>query len=618
MRRKTLNVCRFQFATIGWFVKTGWLSLVILIVACLGSRLSAQSDSSPSPKSPATPQPDASRVLTKLPEKYGNGIMECTPIIFQGRQLLFGCYRPSRDCGFAPATNYLAIYDHTDGRELVRFGEGHSLGCAIVEGDTIHVFAPDSKGRGDAITADNWFQNIQHFSSTDLKNWKREMAIPRADGEHLLNSSVCRDEQGYLMSYETDAPVPFCFKFARSKDLSHWEKVPGLAFTGEKKEYSACPVIRYFKPYYYVIYLHAAIPGHNGWVSFLARSKDLATWQLSPKNPILEAGEGEGSNNSDVDLIEIDGKTYVYYATGDQETWGDLKRAVYPGPMREFFASYFPEGATMTEVSARVSAEDAHVAAPISPSNAAIPLFNGKNLDGLYTWTQDAKYDDPRKVFTVEDGMLHISGDAMGYVCTQKTYKDYHLVVEYRWGGRTWGSRKDNARDSGVIVHCAEPDGSWNGVFMAGIEAQIIEGGTGDLIVVDGKRTDGSAIPVSLTVEMVQNIHGGMVWRPGSPRTTLHAGRLNWFGHDPEWKDTLGFRGKDDIDSPGKEWTRLDVISDGGHIIYRVNGTQASEGFDAQPSSGRILLQSEGAEIYVRRFELLPLQKEQEPNFHAN
>jgi beta-xylosidase len=175
-------------------------------------------------------------------------------------------------------------------------------------------------------------------------------------GEHLPNSSVCRDDQGYLMAYESDVPLGFCAKFARSKDLSKWQKIEGLTFAGVKGEqYSACPVIRYFKPYYYMIYLHAAIPGHNGWVSFLARSKDLETWQLSPKNPILEAGKGEGSNNSDVDLIEIQGKTYVYYTTGDQATWGELKRAVYPGPMQEFYEGYFPAGAAMTEVSARLN-----------------------------------------------------------------------------------------------------------------------------------------------------------------------------------------------------------------------------------------------------------------------
>lgn len=300
------------------------------------------------------PTEAAPRELTKLPGKLATtGVVESTPIVFQGRQLLLACYRPSKDCGYVPATNYLMIYDLQEQRELVRFGEGHSLGCAIVEGETIHVFAPESKGRPQAITADNWFQDIQHFSSTDLKHWKRELAIPRAAGEHLLNSSVCRDEQGYVMAYESDAPLSFCFKFARSKDLAHWEKIPDVVFTGEKHEYSACPVIRYFAPYYYVIYLHAAIPGHNGWVSFLARSRDLVTWQLSPKNPILEAGEEEGSNNSDVDLIELDGVTYLYYATGDQSTWADLKRAVYPGPMSEFFQHYFPAGQTPVEVRAK-------------------------------------------------------------------------------------------------------------------------------------------------------------------------------------------------------------------------------------------------------------------------
>ena len=81
----------------------------------------------------------------------------------------------------------------------------------------------------------------------------------------------------------------------------------------------------------------------------------------------------------------------------------------------------------------------------ISPKNNVIRLFNGKNLDGLYTWLQDTKYEDPRKVFTVEDGMIHISGNGWGYVCTKQRYKDYHLVVEYRWGGRAWAPRAANA-----------------------------------------------------------------------------------------------------------------------------------------------------------------------------
>ncbi len=252
-----------------------------------------------------------------------------------------------------------------------------------------------------------------------------------------------------------------------------------------------------------------------------------------------------------------------------------------------------------------VRADDAE---PIRPT-APIQLFNGKNLDGLYTWLSDAKYEDPKKVFTVSDGVLHISGDGMGYVCTKQRYRDYHLVAEYRWGERTWADRKKAAKDSGIIVHCVDPDGSFYNVFMAGIETQVIQGGVGDFIVVTGKKADGTPIPVSLTANVTRDRDGETVWNKDGKRTVFSCGRINWYGRDVDWSDTLDVHGKLDLDSPGHEWTRLDVICEGGHILYKVNGTLANEAFDASPSSGKILFQSEGAEIDVRRLELLPLEK---------
>ena len=55
----------------------------------------------------------------------------------------------------------------------------------------------------------------------------------------------------------------------------------------------------------------------------------------------MEPCEGEGSNNSDVDLIELGGHTYVNYFTGNQDNWGDLKWAVYDGPLRGVFRKLF-------------------------------------------------------------------------------------------------------------------------------------------------------------------------------------------------------------------------------------------------------------------------------------
>ena len=119
------------------------------------------------------------------------------------------------------------------------------------------------------------------------------------------------------------------------------------------REYSACPVIRYVAPYYYVIYLHAPLSPEKGYVSFLARSRDLATWELSPFNPILEAGPGEGINNSDVDLFEWEGRTYLTYATGDQATWGAVRVAQYDGPLADFCVRHFPAGLPMPVASAK-------------------------------------------------------------------------------------------------------------------------------------------------------------------------------------------------------------------------------------------------------------------------
>jgi len=244
----------------------------------------------------------------------------------------------------------------------------------------------------------------------------------------------------------------------------------------------------------------------------------------------------------------------------------------------------------------------------IRPTEVIRP-FNGRNLDGLVTWLREEKHEDPRGVFTVQNGMLHISGDGLGYIRTKDRYRDYHLVLEFRWGGKTWGKRVERSRDSGVIVHCVQPDGSYAGIFMAGIEAQMIEGGTADFIVCSGKRADGSPIVSSLTAETTKDRDGESVWHPGGQRVTIHGGRVNWYGRDPDWKDVVGYRGREDLENPLGQWNRLEVICDGRRIENRLNGVKANEGFDADPSSGQILIQTELAEVFVRRFELWPLGK---------
>lgn len=242
---------------------------------------------------------------------------------------------------------------------------------------------------------------------------------------------------------------------------------------------------------------------------------------------------------------------------------------------------------------------------PVSPADGVIKLFNGKDLTGLYTFLKDTRYQDPRKVFTVHDGLLYISGDGWGGVCTKQEYRDYHLICEFKWGERTWGERTKRARDSGVLVHCIGPDGGYGGIWMESIEAQIIEGGVGDILVVRGKGD----FPLSLSAAVSKDRDGEDVWTKGAQKKTFTKGRINWYGRDPDWDDVINFRGPKDVDSPHGQWTRMDVICDGGHIQIEVNGHLVNEGFDAQPSAGKLTIQSEMAEIYVRRWELWPLGK---------
>ncbi len=261
-------------------------------------------------------------------------------------------------------------------------------------------------------------------------------------------------------------------------------------------------------------------------------------------------------------------------------------------------------------------------ATPITPKTGAIKLLDGNESHGLYTWLKDTSYSDPRKVFRIENGTLHISGEGLGYIGTKDEYRDYRLVLEFRWGKHVWGSRKHRTRDSGLFLHAVGRDGNFidaqyhadypfssdgkpsAGEYMTSIEAQMIEGGVGDLIVIQGKGIDGRLMPVALTAEVTR----GNVWKKGAERRTFSTTScIQWFGHDPDWKDVTGFRGKDDVESPLGEWTRMEVVCRGGHIVVRVNGAVVNEATDAQPSAGKILIQCELTELHVRRWELWPL-----------
>jgi hypothetical protein len=261
-------------------------------------------------------------------------------------------------------------------------------------------------------------------------------------------------------------------------------------------------------------------------------------------------------------------------------------------------------------VGAVVSAQDVIV------PRQTIHLFNGRDLTNFYTWLVDQKYDDPDKVFSVVEAVdgapaIRISGQRWGALITKERYANYRLVVEFRWGLLTWGNRKAGVRDSGVLLHAQGRDGNsqldFNGPWMQSIECQVGEGIVGDFIVVRGYDEAGRLVQPRLTVRVRRKLNGEWWYDlAGEPR---EVGRVNWIYHDPEWKDKLGYRGKNDFESPYGQWTRLEVVCDENNITNIVNGRVANAGTHSSLSSGKIMLQSEGAEVYYRRIDLEPLKK---------
>jgi hypothetical protein len=254
-------------------------------------------------------------------------------------------------------------------------------------------------------------------------------------------------------------------------------------------------------------------------------------------------------------------------------------------------------------------------------------LWNGKDLDGWTTWMQqpaptsdvpglargaDGKYTepigsgrDPLKVFTVVsdvDGKpaIRISGETFGELRTKRSFKDYHLKLQFKWGEKKWPPRDkpETARDSGLLYHVHAAPGAEGRTWARSIELQIQEHDVGDLYAV------GSVIAVRAKAR---------------PRTQPQAQpQPIVYDYDPtgDWtffSQSQGAPGRavkqPDNEKPTGEWNTVELICFRDDAIHIVNGkvvmrlhgpTRIDGAIPAPVTSGPIILQSEGAEVYYR------------------
>jgi hypothetical protein len=189
-----------------------------------------------------------------------------------------------------------------------------------------------------------------------------------------------------------------------------------------------------------------------------------------------------------------------------------------------------------------------------------IKLFNGKDFTGWTKFLDPSSKVSPEKIWKVEGDTIACEGSVYGYLITTKEYENYVLKVQWRWGEKV----ARPPRNSGVFVHVTGPDKIW----PKSVEAQLMADHAGDIWLVDNFK---------LKVDPARR----------DPKIARHYYRL-----------------KDHVENKVGDWNQYEITCKGDTIKLVINGQMVNEGTEAEITKGKILLQSEGAEIYFRNVEL--------------
>lgn len=204
---------------------------------------------------------------------------------------------------------------------------------------------------------------------------------------------------------------------------------------------------------------------------------------------------------------------------------------------------------------------------------------------------------DPLNVYSVKlvegEPVLHITGQVFGGLTSLKSYDNFHLRTQQRWGTKKWEPRLNAVRDNGILFYCVGEHGAGGKNWMRSQEYQVQEGDTGDWWPIAGAIIDVPARDEGKTV----------VYDPKAP-VRMMRNRV-WHGTDYQEK-------------PSGEWNVVEVYSLNGNAVFRLNGRtvnvilnsryrEKGSDQDIPLKAGKLQIQSEAAECEYRRLEIRPL-----------
>ncbi|MGJ8561355.1 MAG: 3-keto-disaccharide hydrolase [Litorimonas sp.] len=239
-----------------------------------------------------------------------------------------------------------------------------------------------------------------------------------------------------------------------------------------------------------------------------------------------------------------------------------------------------------------------------SAKDKFIPLFNGKNYDGLYLKLKD---DDPelaKRVFAIEDGAIHVFDDrwpdeidlnegtdgTIGMLYTKAEYDRYHLKFEYKWGEKKANYFDKWQYDAGVYYHITDDK-----IFPTGLEYQIQyvqtedRNRTGDLIRPKGVEYDWYFDPDR---DEYRHANDGGILYEGQDTYD----EMRWLHRA---KETRNFNGLNDKSNFAEI-----IVMGGEYSIHKLNGDVVNVALNLNPAAGIIGFQSETAEIFYRNIDI--------------
>ncbi|MGA2246822.1 MAG: DUF1080 domain-containing protein [Verrucomicrobiota bacterium] len=194
---------------------------------------------------------------------------------------------------------------------------------------------------------------------------------------------------------------------------------------------------------------------------------------------------------------------------------------------------------------------------PVPTRENQVALFNGRDFSGFaFCMLNDA---NPRQTWSVTNGVIHCTGNPLGYLRTTQSYSNYFLTVEWRFV-----KVAPKADHTGILVHLQLPDQIWPKC----IKVQGKHDRVGDLFLLAGADS---------------KEHKGM--GEGNP---------------------VPFR--ESRENPVGQWNTSETVCIHNTVVCFLNGYFVNETTETTLNDGFIGIQCEGGEIEIRAIHFSPLK----------